>query len=179
MSDQLSVYLVRHAIAAERGSDWPDDTQRPLTSRGAARFRQVVAGLAALGVSIDEILTSPLVRAQQTADLLAQGLTDAANRGLCRRSRPTAPLKALLDEIATRADREALALVGHEPGIGELAARLTGRIRTVRVQEGRRLPHRLHATGGVGRGPPESGSHRHACCGSSVNRMASGGLFGA
>ena len=126
MSDQLSVYLVRHAIAEQRGSDWPDDTQRPLTSRGAARFRQVVAGLAAMGVSIDEILTSPLVRAQQTADLLAQGLTENPKIVALPALAPDGSLKALLDEITARADREALALVGHEPGIGALAARLTG-----------------------------------------------------
>jgi phosphohistidine phosphatase SixA len=55
------LYLVRHAIAAERGEEWPDDTKRPLTERGIQRFREARAGLKALEVRIDEIFTSPLV----------------------------------------------------------------------------------------------------------------------
>src|SRR6185503_19145857 len=68
------LYLVRHAIAAERGEEWPDDTKRPLTERGIQRFREAAAGLKGLEVRIDEIFTSPLVRAKQTADLLAAAL---------------------------------------------------------------------------------------------------------
>ena len=44
------LYLVRHAVAAERGDDWPDDTKRPLTADGASRFRDVVDGLVWFGV---------------------------------------------------------------------------------------------------------------------------------
>jgi phosphohistidine phosphatase SixA len=46
-----SLYLVRHAIAAERGRQWPDDSKRPLTHKGAARMRQIVLGLRELGVA--------------------------------------------------------------------------------------------------------------------------------
>ena len=65
------LYVIRHAIAAERGPDWPDDDKRPLTEKGIARFKEGVAGLIWLDVGLDEIFTSPLVRAKQTADLLA------------------------------------------------------------------------------------------------------------
>ena len=58
----LELYLVRHAPAAQRGPDWPDDGMRPLTPDGAEKFRKAVAGMAAFGVEIDLILTSPLVR---------------------------------------------------------------------------------------------------------------------
>ena len=44
------IYLVRHAIAAERGDDWPDDTKRPLTEQGISRFKEAVGGLKALDV---------------------------------------------------------------------------------------------------------------------------------
>ena len=76
------IYLVRHAIAAERGDDWPDDTKRPLTEEGISRFKEAVGGLKALDATIEEIFTSPLVRARQTADLLAAGV----------RGRPTVKL---------------------------------------------------------------------------------------
>src|SRR4029079_1951160 len=56
------LYLVRHAIAAERGSEWPDDTKRPLTERGINRFKEVVKGLRRLDITVDEVFTSPLVR---------------------------------------------------------------------------------------------------------------------
>src|SRR3954469_4742276 len=68
------LYLVRHAIAADRGDEWPDDTKRPLTVRGISRFKEVVRGLVPLDVAIAEIFTSPLVRAKQTAYLLAAGM---------------------------------------------------------------------------------------------------------
>ena len=68
------LYLVRHAIAAERDDEWTDDSKRPLTEIGIRRFKEAVAGLAWLDVGIDEIFTSPLVRARQTATLLAHGL---------------------------------------------------------------------------------------------------------
>ena len=70
----LEVYLVRHAVAAERGPRFPDDRLRPLTEGGVDKFTRAVAGLARLGVTLDVVLTSPLVRARQTADLLAAGL---------------------------------------------------------------------------------------------------------
>ena len=126
MNEPFSVYLVRHAIAAERGAEWPNDDERPLTSRGAARFREVVAGLAALGVSFDEILTSPAVRTIQTAELLAQGLTAAPPIVELAALSPTGSIAAVLGELAKRVDRDAVALVGHEPAIGTLAARLAG-----------------------------------------------------
>jgi phosphohistidine phosphatase SixA len=63
------LYLVRHAIVADRGDEWPDDTKRPLTKRGIGRFRECVTGLRELKATVDEIFTSPLVRAKQTADI--------------------------------------------------------------------------------------------------------------
>ena len=72
------LYIVRHAIAAERGDDWPDDDKRPLTEKGIVRFKDELAGLRWLDVGLDEIFTSPLVRAKQTADLLAAGISGKA-----------------------------------------------------------------------------------------------------
>ena len=70
------LYLVRHAVAAERGDDWPDDTKRPLTAQASAGSATSSHGLVWFGVGIDEIFTSPLVRARQTADLLAARLPE-------------------------------------------------------------------------------------------------------
>ena len=67
MKTGRTVYLVRHAIAAARDEKWPDDSKRPLTHEGAARMRRIVKGVVSLGVEIDLVLTSPLVRAVETA----------------------------------------------------------------------------------------------------------------
>jgi phosphohistidine phosphatase len=128
MSDPVRLYLVRHAIAADRGSEWPDDTQRPLTKRGVARMRRSVEGLRALGVQVDLILTSPLVRAMQTARILAAGLRpkpalerlDALGPGIA-----PSDVAAALTRHDTK-DAGTIALVGHEPGLGLLAAWLLG-----------------------------------------------------
>ena len=63
-----TIYIVRHAIAAERGEKYPDDAKRPLTHDGIARMRQAVRGFSTLEPGIDLVLTSPYVRARQTAE---------------------------------------------------------------------------------------------------------------
>ena len=126
MTDEKRLYLVRHAIAAERGEAFPDDGKRPLTEKGIERFREIVAGLTELDVEIDVVLTSPLVRARQTADLLATGLRSSPRLVETRALAPGASYQALLDELAVLSDQEAIALVGHEPGLGQLAGRLIG-----------------------------------------------------
>jgi phosphohistidine phosphatase len=126
MNTTLTVYLVRHAIAAERGEDWPDDDKRPLTPDGMARFKEVASGLAQMKVAVDAVLTSPLVRARQTAEILAAALPGDPPVVEMPALAPGATLKAVVDELGKQGRRRRLALVGHEPGIGELAARLIG-----------------------------------------------------
>ena len=120
----LELYLVRHAVAAERGSEWPDDTVRPLTPDGASKFRKCVAGMAAFGVEIDIIFTSPLVRCRQTADLLADGLPGKPRVQAIDALAPGGGHAAVVAEIARLAKRPRIALVGHEPDLGHLAAKL-------------------------------------------------------
>lgn len=130
------LYLVRHAIAAERGDDWPDDTKRPLTADGVSRFRAVVEGLVWFGVELDEIYSSPLVRARQTADLLSAGL---AHRPAVRTLDELAPAyepAQVLTALARRVKRRRVALVGHEPDLGELAAALIGAQRALPFRKG-------------------------------------------
>jgi phosphohistidine phosphatase len=136
MAAPSELYLVRHAIAAERGGDWPDDDKRPLTVRGIARFKQAIGGLVALDVAVDEIFTSPLVRARQTADLLAAGLPGKPAVKILDALSPGHPPASTLAELARAARRRRLALVGHEPGLGELAAHLIGAGRALPFKKG-------------------------------------------
>ncbi|MEP7118153.1 MAG: histidine phosphatase family protein, partial [Acidobacteriota bacterium] len=74
MPTSLELYLVRHAVAAGRGAAYPDDDLRPLTTEGVERWQRSVAGLRELGVVLDVVIASPLLRAAETADILAAGL---------------------------------------------------------------------------------------------------------
>jgi phosphohistidine phosphatase len=130
------IYLVRHAIAAERGPEWPDDSKRPLTARGIARFTQAVAGLAHLGVTVDVIFTSPLVRARQTAQLLAAGLGENLPIKVLESLAPGHQPAAVIRELAKAATASRVALVGHEPGLGDLAAHLIGGSRALPFKKG-------------------------------------------
>lgn len=133
MSHQL--YLVRHAIAFERGDDFPDDSLRPLTREGLQRWKREVAALAALDVELEVVLTSPFTRARQTADALL-GLRGGARIVEFEPLAPEGSPSTVLAGLAPYASHTRIALVGHEPGMGELAARLIGTRRPVPFKKG-------------------------------------------
>jgi phosphohistidine phosphatase len=120
------LYLIRHGIAAERGDAWPDDNKRPLTDEGVRRLRKMAAGLVVMGVGFDVMLTSPLIRAKQTAELIAAELKPQPTIAVTDALSPGASYSSVLDELGKHARRRRIALVGHEPGMGALAARLMG-----------------------------------------------------
>ncbi|MFO7692889.1 MAG: phosphohistidine phosphatase SixA [Vicinamibacterales bacterium] len=120
------IYLVRHGLAAEQGPEFPNDDDRPLTSDGIERMRVEVIGLRALDVRLDRVLTSPLVRAAQTAEILASGLGCAVPPVTVDALRPGGRYDALLAALAQTGHDRSVALVGHMPSIGEMAARLIG-----------------------------------------------------
>ena len=125
MAATIELYLVRHAIAAERGPKYPDDRLRPLTSAGSKRFAASVPGIIEMDVVIDLVLTSPLVRARDTAMILASGLKPKPAVVEIEALSPGGRPQAIPDAIQTHAKRHRrLARVGHAPDLGELAARL-------------------------------------------------------
>ena len=136
MGSPTTLYLVRHAIAADRGEDWPDDDRRPLTARGVARFEEATSGLSRLDVVVDEIFTSPLVRAKQTADILAAGVPGKPAIKVLDALSPGHAPATVLAQLARTARRRRIALVGHEPALGELAAHLIGAGRALEFQKG-------------------------------------------
>jgi phosphohistidine phosphatase len=126
MPGPYELYLIRHGVAEEPGEAWPDDTKRPLTEEGVSRLRKGVRGLAAFGVSLDVVLTSPLVRTRQTADIVAGAFDPRPPIVTADALAPGGSLQAVLADLEKQSRRKRIALVGHEPGIGELAARLAG-----------------------------------------------------
>lgn len=132
----LELYLIRHGLAAERGPAWPDDSKRPLTSRGLAVMRREGRGLKALDVGFDVIISSPLVRARQTAEAVAEAFTPKPSIVLSDALAPAGAHAAVLQDLARHARKGRIALVGHEPNLGELAARLLGLREAVPFKKG-------------------------------------------
>jgi phosphohistidine phosphatase len=89
-------------------------------------MRQIAKALADLGVKVDLVLTSPLVRARQTAELLSKGLKGEPEIHPLAALAPGSPPARVAEALAAHTKAHDIALVGHEPGIGELAAWLVG-----------------------------------------------------
>jgi len=136
MLGPYELYLIRHGIAEERGEAWPDDTKRPLTEDGMSRLRKQSRGLARLGVVIDTVLTSPLVRTRQTAEIVAAAFEPKPHVVNVESLAPGGAHAAILADIEKHAKKARIAIVGHEPGIGELAARLIGTRHAVAFKKG-------------------------------------------
>jgi phosphohistidine phosphatase len=126
MAGPFELYLIRHGLAEERGDAWPDDGKRPLTEDGMESMRKEARGLARLGVVLDIVLSSPLVRARQTAELVAGGLEPRPPIVNVESLTPDGSYAAVVADLEKHARKRRIALVGHEPAIGELAARLIG-----------------------------------------------------
>jgi len=120
------LYLIRHGIAEERGDAWPDDAKRPLTDEGTERMRKAARGLVRLGVKFDAVLTSPFVRTRQTAEIVATAYEERPPIVAVESLAPGGSIQSVLSDLERQARRSRVAIVGHEPGIGELAARLAG-----------------------------------------------------
>ena len=136
MPGPYELYFVRHGLAEERGDAWPDDTKRPLTEEGMSRLRKAVRGLSRIGVAIDVVLTCPLVRARQTAEIVAGGLDPRPSIVNVDSLAPAGSYAAVLADLEKHSRKCRLALVGHEPMMGELAARLVGSRHPIEFKKG-------------------------------------------
>jgi len=126
MAGPYELYLIRHGVAEARGEAWPDDSKRPLTDEGIARLRKSARGLARFGVVIDVIVTSPFVRTRQTAEVFVGAFDPRPPIVAAESLTPGGSYQALLADLEKQARRKRIALIGHEPSIGEIAARLAG-----------------------------------------------------
>ena len=121
----VQLYLIRHAQAEDRGEQWPDDAKRPLTEVGTRQMRKAAKGFARLSVRLDVILASPLVRAQQTAQVVAAAFDTSPPIVSAASLTPNGHFTSLLGDLQKQARHERIAFVGHEPSLGEFASRLT------------------------------------------------------
>lgn len=109
----MNIGFFRHGIATPRGTPEIPDAQRPLTSEGRKKTAQAAKGLRRLDLRFDSVFASPLVRAMQTAEILADVLGLEAPKSLDL-LRPGTPPRRLLGELPDLRSKMPL-LVGHEP----------------------------------------------------------------
>jgi phosphohistidine phosphatase len=123
----MDLYLVRHAIAVE---EFEDDSQRPLTDKGKKKMRQIAKGLRAIGVEFDLIISSPYVRAAETAEILSDVFKMKEDVKFSQNLVPSGDPNELIAELSEISNAVSIALVGHEPFltalIGLLAADNSG-----------------------------------------------------
>ncbi|MBX2990665.1 MAG: phosphohistidine phosphatase SixA [Bacteroidetes bacterium] len=122
----MNLYILRHAIAEERSHEhWPDDSLRPLTTKGKKRMHRIAVAMRALGLSFDVIYTSSYTRARETADIVVA----VFNAGKKLRETGTLAVDGDPGELvrlinSAKNEFENVLLVGHEPYLGEFISTL-------------------------------------------------------
>ncbi|MEM8534859.1 MAG: phosphohistidine phosphatase SixA [Chloroflexota bacterium] len=120
----MELYLLRHGIAADVAPHGSGDAGRPLTEEGITKMYMEARGLKKLDLHLDLILTSPLVRAQQTADIVGETLHMTVHQAEeLALGCGVAQLRVLLQRYP---DAERVMIVGHEPDFSSLIGTLTG-----------------------------------------------------
>lgn len=117
----MNIYIIRHAIAVDEGTpEYEQDSDRPLTDKGRKKMRQIAKGLRTLGVEFDLILSSPYVRAQATAEILAEVFKMKKKIAFSESLIPMADPELLISEVMEKYPVDSIALVGHEPHLSTL-----------------------------------------------------------
>lgn len=137
----IELYLMRHGIAADLGEGGVlRDADRPLTLEGRAKLKMAATGIRQLGLKFNLILTSPLLRARQTAEVVAEVL-DLQHKVKIIES--LAPGRAFVEGEGKHAEIflelgayqfERALLVGHMPDLSELASYLLTGNRNLNVE---------------------------------------------
>jgi len=130
----MQLYFLRHGLA-----DWPDwdparDEERPLTDKGIKKMKAEAKAIQKLGLNLDAILSSPLVRARQTAEVIAKrlGMDVIQEHALT----PGFDAKRLRGVLRSNAKAGAIMIVGHEPDFSQTIAEVTGGGRVVMKKGG-------------------------------------------
>ena len=123
----MDLFIIRHGDAAPLGEGGiQDDAERPLTEKGVAQAKLLTEGLPRHGVRLGVVLSSPLVRAWQTAEnMLKDWATPAPELRECDELKPGTKRRKLARRLRD-VGAEAIALVGHQPDLGEFAGWLIG-----------------------------------------------------
>jgi phosphohistidine phosphatase len=123
----MILYLVRHGIAVDRTDPkCPTEAERPLTARGVQKTRSAALGMKELGATPDILITSPYVRAAQTAEIFAEALGYSPEKiRVSEALKPAENPATIMNEISRMRAKE-LMLCGHAPHLDLLISHLAG-----------------------------------------------------
>lgn len=124
-SSEFRLYLMRHGEAVAR-EESTDDSRRALTADGKRKMKEIARGLVRIGLALDAIVSSPLVRAVETAEIVARATEPAVPVEQADALGPGASTEAAVAFLGTQGRRSRVLLVGHEPSLSALATRLIG-----------------------------------------------------
>jgi phosphohistidine phosphatase len=121
----MNLYIIRHGIAEDLGAhNNQDDSKRALTEKGRIKMAGISEGLQDFGLELDLILSSPYLRAKETAEIVAETFKMKDKLVYSENLAPTGDHERLIDEINEKYGVENLAVVGHEPLLSSLASLL-------------------------------------------------------
>ncbi len=130
----MEAILIRHAKAENRDpNSWPDDDVRPLTAEGRAEQRAAVRAMRKMGIKFDFLVTSPLLRAKETAELVAKGYRWTEAPQVAEELGHEYSVGAVVKLLAKFPPNATVALVGHEPDFSHLAAALISKSGDVNI----------------------------------------------
>jgi phosphohistidine phosphatase len=127
--------VIRHGLAGdaeEFAATGRSDDERPLTPKGIREMERVAAGLRTIVDRIDVLVSSPLVRARQTAEIVADAYAMKLGKDV-EVLRPTSSLDAFVAWARTVSSEEVVGIVGHDPHLSRLVTWLVSGIDAERV----------------------------------------------
>ncbi len=122
----MNLYLLRHAIAVLRGTEgYERDGDRPLTPKGEKKMYRIAEGMKAMGLSFDVILSSPVLRAKQTAEIAAEVLGQKKRLAFLEALSTSGDPEEVIEAIQKKyVSCGSILLVGHEPDMSALISLL-------------------------------------------------------
>jgi phosphohistidine phosphatase len=117
------LYILRHGIAVDRGTEGYEEDDRPLTAQGERRVREIGRGLCRLDVKVDRIFTSPLARAARTAEIVADELDVQESLETVDELRAEKDAASIKAWLTAREERRVM-IVGHDPSLTNLVGLL-------------------------------------------------------
>jgi phosphohistidine phosphatase len=121
----MNLYILRHGIAVEHGAaGYKNDDERPLTGKGERKMWKIADAIKEMEISFDSIFSSPLVRARQTAEIVAEALKCKKRLELTDTLSPQQSAKPLIEHLQDQRAVDDILLVGHEPFLSQFVSLL-------------------------------------------------------
>ncbi|MEI7807535.1 MAG: phosphohistidine phosphatase SixA [Verrucomicrobiota bacterium] len=134
----MNLFILRHGIASDPGEDGLSkdlkDADRPLSAKGKQRMWRITEAMRTMELTFDAVVSSPLLRARQTAQIVTEALELRRKLVLTDHLAPAGNPKLLIEQLNAQYSRaKNVLLVGHEPYLSELIALLIAGNTTVRI----------------------------------------------